>query len=314
MGILGAAEPPDVAAHEGVFASHYDQGRLFGVLARGELWSRLADLSISAFPAVAQDSGIPFYQPAGRLHMPTTYLRGGGYVERVEAAHDLDVWHVSAAEAALALPYLQFPGAAAGYWERGRAGYLNPRLLVQAQLALAERQGAALIREQATAVTPEGDHLRVTTTAGHNYTASKVLLATGAFTNCFDLLPEKLPLLTKTETILLAEVPESEVERLGEHAFGGLRHRLGRAGGHLHDAAAALSGRPFLPQDGRQFGRGPVSGNLRRDRRLVQDGRQRRHAGAAAPRLPRPAARCARAVVADRALHYHLHHAPQPVY
>ena len=214
VGLLGVAEPADVLAHDGVYASHYDQGRLFGILARGALWSRLAALSIDTFPQVAAASGIPFYAPVGRLHMPTTYLRGGGYVAETEAAHGLDVWHISAAEAAEALPYLHFPGAEAGYFERGRAGYLNPRLLVQAQLALAEEQGAHLIREQATAVHPAADHMRVETRAGNSYTAGKVLLATGAFTNCFDLLPEKLPLLAKSETILLAEVPESEVERL----------------------------------------------------------------------------------------------------
>jgi sarcosine oxidase len=214
VGILGVSEPQDVQAHDGVFASHYDQGRLFGIFARGALWSRLAALSIDAFADIAAASGVPFYAPVGRLHMPTTYLRGGGYVAETEAAHGLDVWHVTAAEAAAALPYLHFPGATAGYWERGRAGYLNPRLLVQAQLALAQAQGATLIRAQATAVSAHGDGLRVTTADGSSLTAGKVLLATGAFTNCFDLLPEKLPLLAKTETILLAEVPESEVARL----------------------------------------------------------------------------------------------------
>ena len=245
-----------------MFASHYDQGRLFGIFARGALWSRLAALSIDAFAELAEATAIPFYQPAGRLHMPTTYLQGGGYVAETEAAHGLDVWHVSAAEAGAALPYLQFPGAAAGYWERGRAGYLNPRLLVKAQLALAERQGAALLREQATAVSPHADHLRVTTTTGNSYTAARVLLATGAF---YQLLrPAAGPAAAADED---GDDPAGRgaARRSGPaapHAVRGLRHRRGRAGGHLYDAADPLSGRPFLPQDGRQFSRGPVSGKL----------------------------------------------------
>ena len=212
--VLGPAEPANTTAHTGVFASHYDQGRLYGVLARGPLWSRLADLSVSAFPAIAAESGVPFYTPVGRLHMPTTYLQGDGYVAATEAAHDLDIWHVSAAEAAETWPYLRFPGADSGYFERDRAGYLNPRLLVQAQLALAQQHGAQLVREQAMTVQPRHDFLHVTTAAGNTIHARRVLVAAGAFSNCFDLLSQKLPLRIKTETILLAEVPPAEMERL----------------------------------------------------------------------------------------------------
>lgn len=41
-----------------------------------------------------------------------------------------------------------------------------------------------------------------------------MLLAAGAFSNCYDLLPRPLPLRVKSEIIILAEVGEAEVERL----------------------------------------------------------------------------------------------------
>jgi sarcosine oxidase len=81
-------------------------------------------------------------------------------------------------------------------------------------LAAAQQNGATLIREIAATVTDKGDHVEVRTQEGGVYQAQRVLIATGAFTNCFDLFPQPLALRLKAEYVVMGEVPVSEVERL----------------------------------------------------------------------------------------------------
>jgi sarcosine oxidase len=81
---------------------------------------------------------------------------------------------------------------------------------------LAERQGATLIREIATKVRDEGDYVEVVTDIGQIYRTRKVLVATGAFSNGFDLCPRPLALRLKIEFVVLAEISPTEAERLHE--------------------------------------------------------------------------------------------------
>ena len=216
VAVIGPDEPADLLSHDGVFASHYDQGRLAGRLGRGPLWTALADQSIRAYRQIEARSGIRFYTPAGRLHAPAASV-DADYAAEMAAAYDLDVQHLNAGDLQTTFPYLRFPGARDGLFEDEPAGYINPRALIKAQLAIAKKQGAAVIREIVTAVEPAVDHLRVRTKEGNVYQARKVLIAAGAFSNFIHLAGgEKwpLPLRLKTETILLAETPGSEALRL----------------------------------------------------------------------------------------------------
>jgi sarcosine oxidase len=216
VAVIGPDEPQDIASHDGVFASHYDQGRLAGRLGRGPVWTELAEQSIGAYRQIEAQSGIRFYTPAGRLYAPAASV-DADYLAEMAAAYDLDIRHLNAGELQASFPYLRFHGAEDGLFEDAPAGYINPRALIRAQLAIAEKQGAMVIREIVTAVTQAGDHLSVRTNEGNSYQARKVLIAAGAFSNFIQLdgsAKWPLPLRLKTETILLAETPESEAERL----------------------------------------------------------------------------------------------------
>ena len=216
VAVIGPDEPLDPVNHDGVFASHYDQGRLAGRLGRGPVWTALADQSIGAYRQIEAQSGIRFYMPAGRLHAPAASVPAD-YVSQMISAYDLDVRHLSAGQLERTFPYLRFPGVEDGLFESAPAGYINPRALIRAQLAIAEKQGAEVIREVVTAVKQTGDHLLVLTKEGGQYQARKVLIAAGAFSNFIQLdggAKWPLPLRIKTETILLAETPESEALRL----------------------------------------------------------------------------------------------------
>jgi sarcosine oxidase len=108
---------------------------------------------------------------------------------------------------------LQFPEGYDLFVEGPPSGYINPRDMIRAQLAVAVEAGAEILRETAVSIQKHNNHIQVNTQEGHQYRAEKVLLATGAYTNCFELLPRKLALRVKSETIVLGRVPDNEGER-----------------------------------------------------------------------------------------------------
>lgn len=204
--ILGPDEPDEGAAAP-VHGSHYDAGRLTGLLGRSETWSRLARSSIAQYRPLEAASGVRFYEPRGRLHVPA-----GRRAPRPEAQ---TTYHTPES-LRQAFPYLRFPPGFDALFEHAPAGLINPRALVQAQLAVAQRNGARVVRETAVRLDLSRDGVTVTTERGTTLRARKVLLATGAFANCFGLSPRPLPLRVKSETIILAEVDASEAARLAE--------------------------------------------------------------------------------------------------
>ena len=111
-------------------------------------------------------------------------------------------------------PYLHFPADYALLYEAAPAGYINPRTLLRAQNVVARQQGATIIDQQVTSVHSTAAGVEITTAAGDHYRADKVLIAGGAFTNFNGLLPQPLPLLLKTETMIWADVDTSTAARL----------------------------------------------------------------------------------------------------
>ncbi|MCB0047504.1 MAG: FAD-binding oxidoreductase [Caldilineaceae bacterium] len=220
IGIIGPAEPADQVTHDGVYASHYDQGRLTSAASKNLIWSRLVRRSMEQYGTIEAEAGIKFYRPVGKVqaegpHSPAPESEALMRVAQAEgvaytrfAAGD-DGWRASA-------PGLDFPG---GFWviyEPAPAGMINPRGLCQAQLRIAQQQGATLIRATVTGVAEDEAGVTVSTDDGNAYRAEKVIVAAGAFTNFNDLLPRELPLRLKTETIILAQVTPERTAELAE--------------------------------------------------------------------------------------------------
>lgn len=213
--VIGPDEPTDWQTHTGVFASHYDQGRITRRLSKDMVWSKLAQAAIAQYATLEAASGITFHQPSGGLYVAPdphdAYFQladGWGRQQGVDCAR------LTPTERQARFPFLDLPAGWPALWEEPPAGYINPRDLIKAQLAVAQQQGAMVIGETAVALHHDDNSVRVVTDTGQTYQANKVLLATGAFSNCFDLLPRPLPLRVKSEIIILAEVDEAEVDRL----------------------------------------------------------------------------------------------------
>lgn len=148
-GLIGPDEPDDWARHDGVFASHYDQGRTTRSLDKDEVWGRLAQRSIARYEALEAASGIRFHEPCGFLHVGPPPGSDDDKLARVEAVgRRIGTRFERLDDAGLAhrFPYLTFPPGYAGLYEQSGAGWINPRTLVRAQQTVARNQNATIIR------------------------------------------------------------------------------------------------------------------------------------------------------------------------
>ncbi len=208
---IGPAEPADRKLHRGVFASHYDQGRITRVLDPSPLWGQLARESIAQYPKIEAAGGIQFHHRVGCLRatdLPENTALLDACAERFAPPHRrLDAEGCRAAH-----PYLRFSDEFIAWDETGEAGYINPRQLAAAQLQAAVDNGAHLIRAVVDSLTVKSDSVSIGTGCGETVSARKVLLSAGGYSNT--LLDAKLDLRTKGHTILLAEVGVGEIERL----------------------------------------------------------------------------------------------------
>ena len=217
---IGPDEPRDRKTHTGVFASHYDQGRITRVIDPSPMWGQMAQESIAQYPVIERASGIVFHHRAGCLRatdLPERIAELDACAEQLSPPHSrLDAEGCRAAH-----PYLRFSDDFVAWDEVGEAGYINPRQLVAAQLAAAGANGAAVIREIVAAIECRQNGVTIHTRKplsvpptgqGEAIRARKVLLCAGGYSNT--LLERKLDLRTKGHTILLAEVAPDEVARL----------------------------------------------------------------------------------------------------
>lgn len=254
---IGPGEPTDWRTHQGVFASHYDQGRITRIIDPDPVWALLGKRSIAAYGDLEANSGIQFHHTATCLRVsPDVTAPGDTFLQAEQVGRDLD--------AALTLeredeglneifPFLRFPEGSLALWERGGAGYVNPRQLVQAQLTLARHQGATIIAEAVTRVQPKAGGVTITTDGGNTIAANKVLLSAGAYSGW--LLERPLELRRKAVTVLLAELPPAEATRL--RAVPSIIYRLAN-----HPVLASIySLPPIVYPDGKTYLK--IGGTLR---------------------------------------------------
>ena len=76
VAVIGPQEPADKVRHEGVFASHYDEGRITRTIDRDPVWARLANRSIARYAEIERESGIDFFTEAGALLVMPARVQG----------------------------------------------------------------------------------------------------------------------------------------------------------------------------------------------------------------------------------------------
>ena len=61
VALLGPPEPSDWENHDGVFSSHYDEGRITRIMDSNPHWAEFAHRSIDEYPNIEKESGIRFF-------------------------------------------------------------------------------------------------------------------------------------------------------------------------------------------------------------------------------------------------------------
>ncbi|WP_198653209.1 NAD(P)/FAD-dependent oxidoreductase [Actinocorallia populi] len=250
--VVGPAEPAGFADHRGVWAGHYDEGRLAHVLEVPLMTSMLAMRSIRRFPELRERTGVEFTVPTHSLSVMPRETPGGSSSDWFDRdllarnARDLGVEVDELDEDALcaAYPALSFEPGHVALVQRD-AFILNPRRLVEAELAAATAAGAVLVRDEVVRTGKTDGGVLVTAASGASWRAGQVVLATGAASNATGLLPRPLLMPSFGATVVLVEVDGPDAVDMPAVMY--LKYRDGRSlfGGIV------MSPRPY--PDGRWY-------------------------------------------------------------
>ncbi|WP_075292199.1 NAD(P)/FAD-dependent oxidoreductase [Pararhizobium arenae] len=216
VALVGPDEPSDWRRHDGVFASHYDNGRITRTIDPDPVWARLAYRSIERYADIAEQGGVEFYSEVGCLL--TAKAPGGDcdYLDNVLAARDrlqVDAPYLEADAMGARFPYFEFPADFGGIFEPKGAGHINPRALVKAQVNAAEKAGARIVAQEVVALTEETNGVRVETRDGLPLKAGRVLISAGGFSISRKLFARPLDLVVLGRTVLFAEVSDADLAR-----------------------------------------------------------------------------------------------------
>lgn len=217
VAVIGPDELAD-ADRAVVFSSHYDQARIQRIIGTDPVWTLLNLQSASQYHFLQKESNINFHTGAGCLYVnpsgSDTYLEQIG----LQAGQfDLEYQLFESGEAIhKSFPDFNFPESAKAVFESSPSGFINPRLLIKAQLTLFKKNGGIVIKEVANELTRQGNYIQITTLNGTVYKAKKVLLSPGAFINFLNLVRNKLAVTLKGETTIRVKVSAEEAQRLSK--------------------------------------------------------------------------------------------------
>jgi sarcosine oxidase len=218
VAVIGPDEPADRRAHDGVYASHYDQGRLTRRADRNRLWSEMTERTFTAMTELEELTDRTIHRPVGSLtvHAAGVIPRHARewFVDESRAPVDVTHWDADDETWRDRFSIFSFPGGSVAYYEGAPAGVLDPRQLVAANLEAVAGAGGQVVTEIVETIVETPDGVEIRRRDGLSITSDQVLVATGSFTNFFDLLARPVPTSVESETIVLATVPDEIGEQL----------------------------------------------------------------------------------------------------
>lgn len=211
--LIGPGEPADKSTHRGVFASHYDEGRITRRIATEPFWAEAASAAIDRYAEIEAASGIRFHNPVGALmmgHESGNFLAAARRTAKVTGVICDDL---RAEDLVGRFAFLAPEGRSALHESGNGAGHISPRQLVAAQTKAAERAGARLLAATVDAIeaVDDGVTLRI---EGETHRFDRVLVAGGGMTD--HILGRSPRLRVYARTIALLRLGESETERLAQ--------------------------------------------------------------------------------------------------
>lgn len=205
--VIGPSEPENKRNHQGVFGSHYDEGRISRHNALKPFWVEVAKASIARYAQIEAQSGISFFTQTGALMAGDDAWMG--QVDAAAQMHGVESHALGPDGLRDRFPFFTFPDDYSGAYEARMAGHVSPRRLVAAQSQAARTHGAKLLEETVLGV--EGG--TVTTDQGvHQF--DQVLVAAGGWTDT--VLGREPQLDVYARTVALFEISEKEASRLAK--------------------------------------------------------------------------------------------------
>jgi sarcosine oxidase len=209
--VIGPDFPVDHRAHAGPFGAWHDEARLTRVIADDDVWATLAEESIDRYPQIAAEGGQPFHRTKDIIYVHE--LQEGFDRQLAVAQRHRAVFQVASSQD---YPYLHMKDATQVIVERGGAGTVNPRLLVENQLTAAAKHGATVVRDHVVGIDLGADDVHLHLANGDELRAARVVVAAGAYVHAFDLLPEPLPVTSVGITALFFRVDGKAADVLAD--------------------------------------------------------------------------------------------------
>jgi sarcosine oxidase len=211
VALIGPSEPADFSRHDGVFGSHYDEGRITRRFDPAPFWRQVNRAAIARYGEISAESGVEFYREVGVLHIGARQSTDIASVGRIAAEAEILCEAYDDTALAERFPYLGSTAGMRGYFEPRNAGYISPRRLVQAQTIAAERAGARIIDEPALGISESGSGVTIRMRSG-TVEAERVLVAAGGHTQ--SLLGQSLGFTVYARTAALFRLDAAQVQRL----------------------------------------------------------------------------------------------------
>ena len=211
VALIGPGEPADFAHHDGVFGSHYDEGRITRSFDPQPFWVGMNRASIARYGEIAAESGVDFYREVGVLHVGRAEDPNVTSVGTITTEAGIVCEAYEDTALAERFPFLKSTAGMRGYFEPRNAGYISPRRLVGAQTIAAERAGARIVDEAALGISESGSGVTIRTRSG-SVEAERVLIAAGGHTQ--SLLGRSLGFTVYGRTVAMFRLGAAEVHRL----------------------------------------------------------------------------------------------------
>jgi sarcosine oxidase len=211
VALIGPDEPADFSRHNGVFGSHYDEGRITRRFDPEPFWVQMNCAAISRYDEISAESGVEFYREVGVLHVGPGESPNVASVGKITTEAGILCEAYNDTRLAERFPFLSLTAGMQGYFEPQNAGYISPRRLVRAQTTAAERAGARIIDEPALGISESSSGVTIRTRSG-SVDAERVLVATGGHTQ--SLLGQSLGFTVYARTAALFRLGAAEVQRL----------------------------------------------------------------------------------------------------
>lgn len=209
--LIGPGEPPAKRTHQGVFASHYDEGRITRKNDANPFWARAAMASIARYDEIEAESGIRFFGNVGAMMAGEANAPWITSVTDTKVACGIECEMLDRATLAMRFGYFDFPDNFIAAYEPSAAGHVSPRRLVAAQTKAAERHGATVVDTVVTGFGETAHGVQISTGTGP-VTADRALVAAGGMT---DFVLDRQPrLAVMKRTVALFQIAEAEAQRL----------------------------------------------------------------------------------------------------